>query len=215
MDEDSGYDSDDALLELDGVTKYFGQESGLLAGLEFEPNQFPPVNINRETVKAVDDVSLEIQPGETLGLVGESGCGKSTLGRTILRLLEPTDGDIYFKGENLADLGGEELRRMRSDMQMIFQDPQSSLDPRMKVGQIIEEPMRAHDMLDDEGRRARAKELLEKVGSIRATTTGIHTRSPAASDSGSTSHGRCRSTPISSSVTSRSPHWTSRSRRKC
>ncbi|QCW05045.1 ABC transporter ATP-binding protein [Natrinema pallidum] len=164
MDEDSGYDSDDALLELDGVTKYFGQESGLLAGLEFEPNQFPPVNVNRETVKAVDDVSLEIQPGETLGLVGESGCGKSTLGRTILRLLEPTDGDIYFKGENLADLGGGELRRMRSDMQMIFQDPQSSLDPRMKVGQIIEEPMRAHDMLDDEGRRARAKELLEKVG---------------------------------------------------
>ncbi|MBZ6495110.1 ABC transporter ATP-binding protein [Natrinema longum] len=164
MDEKSGYESEEALLELDGVRKYFSQESGLLAGVQFEPSQFPPVSVDRETVKAVDDVSLEIQPGETLGLVGESGCGKSTLGRTILRLLEPTDGDIYFKGENLADLGGEELRQTRSDMQMIFQDPQSSLDPRMKVGQIIEEPMRAHDMLDDEGRRARAKELLEKVG---------------------------------------------------
>ncbi|MDF9747726.1 ABC transporter ATP-binding protein [Natrinema salsiterrestre] len=164
LDEDSGYESDDALLELDGVTKYFNQDSGLLAGMEFEPSQFPPISVDRETVKAVDDVTLEIQPGETLGLVGESGCGKSTLGRTILRLLEPTEGDIYFKGENLADLSGERLRQTRSDMQMIFQDPQSSLDPRMKVGQIIEEPMRAHDMLDDEGREARAKELLEKVG---------------------------------------------------
>ncbi|WP_226004884.1 ABC transporter ATP-binding protein [Natrinema salinisoli] len=164
LDEDSGYESDDALLELDGVTKYFNQESGLLAGMQFEPSQFPPISVDRETVKAVDDVSLEIQPGETLGLVGESGCGKSTLGRTVLRLLEPTEGDIYFKGENLADLSGERLRQTRSDMQMIFQDPQSSLDPRMKVGQIIEEPMRAHDMLDDEGREARSKELLEKVG---------------------------------------------------
>jgi peptide/nickel transport system ATP-binding protein len=164
MDEESGYESDEALLELDGVTKYFDQESGLLAGLQFESSQFPPFSVDRETVKAVDDVTLEIRPGETLGLVGESGCGKSTLGRTVLRLLEPTEGDIYFKGENLADLSGEELRRTRSDMQMIFQDPQSSLDPRMKVGQIIEEPMRAHDMLDDDGREARAKELLEKVG---------------------------------------------------
>ncbi|MFC6768915.1 ABC transporter ATP-binding protein [Natrinema soli] len=164
LDEESGYDGEETLLELEGVTKYFAQESGLLAGVEFDPSQFPPISVDRETVKAVDDVSLEIQPGETLGLVGESGCGKSTLGRTVLRLLEPTDGDIYFKGENLADLGGEELRRTRSDMQMIFQDPQSSLDPRMKVGQIIEEPMGAHDMLDDEGREARAKHLLEKVG---------------------------------------------------
>ncbi|SEQ80653.1 ABC transporter ATP-binding protein [Natrinema salaciae] len=164
LDEESGYDRDGPLLELDGVTKHFAQESGLLAGMQFEPSQFPPVSVDRETVKAVDDVSLEIQPGETLGLVGESGCGKSTLGRTVLRLLEPTAGDIYFKGENLADLGGEKLRRTRSDMQMIFQDPQSSLDPRMKVGQIIEEPMRAHDMLDDEGREARAKDLLERVG---------------------------------------------------
>ncbi|PGF15913.1 peptide ABC transporter ATP-binding protein [Natrinema sp. CBA1119] len=164
MDEESGYEGEETLLELEGVSKYFAQESGLLAGVQFDPSQFPPISVDRETVEAVDDVSLEIQPGETLGLVGESGCGKSTLGRTVLRLLEPTEGDIYFKGENLADLGGEDLRRTRSDMQMIFQDPQSSLDPRMKVGQIIEEPMGAHDMLDDEGREARAKDLLEKVG---------------------------------------------------
>ncbi|WP_278002486.1 ABC transporter ATP-binding protein [Natrinema gelatinilyticum] len=146
MDEESSYDREGALLELENVTKYFSQNSGLFGGLKFESNQFPPISVDQSTVKAVDDISLEIKPGETLGLVGESGCGKSTLGRTILRLLEPTDGDIYFKGENLADLSGEKLRQTRSDMQMIFQDPQSSLDPRMKVGQIIEEPMRAHDM---------------------------------------------------------------------
>ncbi|WP_154658696.1 ABC transporter ATP-binding protein [Halopiger djelfimassiliensis] len=154
----------EALLRIDGLTKYFNQESGLLAGLSFEPGRFPPVSVDQQRVKAVDDVSFDIRRGETLGLVGESGCGKSTLGRTILRLLEPTNGSIYFKGTDLAALGGEELRRKRSEMQMIFQDPQSSLDPRMTIGQIIEEPMRAHDMLDEEGREERAKILLEKVG---------------------------------------------------
>jgi len=98
MDEENGYEGEETLLELEGVSKYFAQESGLLAGVQFDPSQFPPISVDRETVEAVDDVSLEIQPGETLGLVGESGCGKSTLGRTVLRLLEPTEGDIYFKG---------------------------------------------------------------------------------------------------------------------
>ncbi|SDR28331.1 ABC transporter ATP-binding protein [Natronobacterium texcoconense] len=154
----------ETLVEVDGLKKYFSQESGLLGGLSVETDGFPPISFGRTSVKAVDDVSFEIRRGETLGLVGESGCGKSTLGRTLLRLLEPTEGSIYFKGDDLADLSGEQLRQKRSEIQMIFQDPQSSLDPRMKVGQIIEEPMRAHDMLDDEGREARAKELLEKVG---------------------------------------------------
>ena len=154
----------ETLLEVDGLSKYFASESGLLAGISLEPDQFPPVSFGVEEVKAVDDVSLEITMGETLGLVGESGCGKSTLGRTLLRLLDPTDGTITFKGDDLAELSGEELRQKRSEIQMIFQDPQSSLNPRMKVGQIIEEPMRAHNMFDDEGREARAKELLEKVG---------------------------------------------------
>ncbi|ELY50233.1 ABC transporter ATP-binding protein [Natronorubrum bangense] len=154
----------ETLLEVDGLSKYFASESGLLAGISLETDQFPPVSFGVDQVKAVDDVSFEITMGETLGLVGESGCGKSTLGRTLLRLLDPTDGTITFKNDDLAELSGEELRQKRSEIQMIFQDPQSSLDPRMKVGQIIEEPMRAHDMFDDEGREARAKELLEKVG---------------------------------------------------
>ena len=143
----------DTLLEVDGLTKHFDQGSGFLSGL-----------FGSEQVRAVEDVSFEIREGETLGLVGESGCGKSTLARTILRLLNPTDGDVYFKGSNLAEMGGEELRSQRQDMQMIFQDPQSSLDPRMKVGSIVEEPMRAHGMLDAEAREDRAHELLEKVG---------------------------------------------------
>ncbi|GAB3666792.1 hypothetical protein GCM10028856_09000 [Halopiger thermotolerans] len=154
----------ETLLEVDGLTKYFDQESGLFAGLSIDTDQFPPIDVSRERVKAVDDVSFEVRRGETLGLVGESGCGKSTLGRTILRLLEPTDGTISFKGDDLATMSGDELREKRAEMQIIFQDPQSSLDPRMKVGQIIEEPMRAHGMLDDEGREARARDLLEKVG---------------------------------------------------
>ncbi|APW96997.1 ABC transporter ATP-binding protein [Halobiforma lacisalsi AJ5] len=154
----------ETLLEVDSLKKYFSQESGLLSGVSFDPSQFPPIEIGRNRVKAVDDVNFEIRRGETLGLVGESGCGKSTLGRTILRLLKPTDGNIYFKDQDLADLSGEALRQKRAEIQMIFQDPQSSLDPRMKVGRIIEEPMRAHGMLDDEGREARAKDLLEKVG---------------------------------------------------
>ncbi|WP_137291210.1 ABC transporter ATP-binding protein [Natronorubrum halophilum] len=154
----------ETLLEVDGLTKHFASESGLFAGINLETDRFPPVSFGVDRVEAVDDVSFEIEMGETLGLVGESGCGKSTLGRTILRLLDPTDGTISFKGDDLAELSGEELRRKRAEIQMIFQDPQSSLDPRMKVGQIIEEPMRAHDMFDGEGREARAKELLEKVG---------------------------------------------------
>ena len=143
----------DALLEVDSLTKYFDQRSGFLSGF-----------FGSKQVRAVEDVSFTIRKGETLGLVGESGCGKSTLARTILQLISPTDGDVYFKGTNLAEIDGEKLRAQRRDMQMIFQDPQSSLDPRMKVGPIIEEPMKAHGMFDDEGREARARELLEKVG---------------------------------------------------
>ncbi len=154
----------ETLLEVDGLKKHFASESGLFASVNLELDTFPPIGLGVDRVKAVDDVSFDVRRGETLGLVGESGCGKSTLGRTILRLLEPTAGRISFKGDDLAELSGEEIRRKRSEIQMIFQDPHSSLDPRMKVGQIIEEPMRAHDMLDDEGREARAKELLEKVG---------------------------------------------------
>ena len=158
-------DFGETLLRVEGLTKHFPEESGYLAGLAIDRDgRLPRPTFDRNWVRAVDDVSFTIRKGETLGLVGESGCGKSTLARTILRLIEPTDGDVYFKGRNLAELSGEDLRATRRDMQMIFQDPQSSLDPRMKVGPIVEEPMRAHGMLDREDREARARELLAKVG---------------------------------------------------
>ena len=158
-------DFGETLLSVDGMSKYFPNETGFLAGLKFERNGgLPKPYIERKWVRAVDQVSFEIKKGETLGLVGESGCGKSTLARTVLRLLEPTEGSVYFKGDDLARMEGDDLRATRRDMQMIFQDPQSSLDPRMKVGPIVEEPLRAHGMLDEEGRERRARDLLERVG---------------------------------------------------
>ncbi|MEM7325508.1 MAG: ATP-binding cassette domain-containing protein [Actinomycetota bacterium] len=115
-------------------------------------------------VKAVDDVSFEIYRGETLGLVGESGSGKSTTGRTMLKLYDPTSGAVEFRGENIAALEGNDLRKMRRQMQMIFQDPHACLNPRMTVGSIIEEPLQVHRLLDRSQQQARIKELLEMVG---------------------------------------------------
>ncbi|SDY23307.1 oligopeptide/dipeptide ABC transporter, ATP-binding protein, C-terminal domain-containing protein [Halobellus clavatus] len=156
---------EDPLVRVSGLTKHFDNSSGLLGSYEFAPDGLSfPFTHNPETVRAVDGVSFEIEQGETLGLVGESGCGKSTLARVLLQLLSPTDGDIHFQGENLAELSNEALRQRREDIQMIFQDPQSSLDPRMKIGAIIEEPMEAHGLRDATGREQRAKELLESVG---------------------------------------------------
>lgn len=115
-------------------------------------------------VKAVDDVTFDVYPGETIGLVGESGCGKTTLGRTILRLIEPTEGEIILDGKNIGQLHKEELRAIRKDMQIIFQDPYSSLNPRMTIGEAIMEPMRVNHVLDtDFQRKKRTIELLETV----------------------------------------------------
>jgi peptide/nickel transport system ATP-binding protein len=115
-------------------------------------------------IKAVDGVSFDVYPGETLGLVGESGCGKTTLGRSILRLVEPTGGSVEFEGENMTGLKPEALRNMRRNMQIIFQDPYSSLNPRMTIGTAIMEPMFVHGLYGNEGsRREKAMELLEKV----------------------------------------------------
>ncbi len=115
-------------------------------------------------VHAVDDVTFDIYSGETLGLVGESGCGKSTTGRTILQLHRPTSGEVIFEGENLAALKGEKLRRKRRDIQMIFQDPYASLNPRMTVGRIIAEPMEIHGTYRGAARDRRVAELLSLVG---------------------------------------------------
>lgn len=115
-------------------------------------------------VKAVDDVSFAIRRGETLGLVGESGCGKTTVGRSLLRLIEPTDGEIYFEGKNLRAMNRKELRQMRKDMQIIFQDPFSSLNPRLTVGQMLREVLEAHHLAEGKAAEKRAAELLEQVG---------------------------------------------------
>ncbi|MBB6609566.1 ABC transporter ATP-binding protein [Pontibacter sp. Tf4] len=116
-------------------------------------------------VKAVDGVSFEVKPGETIGLVGESGCGKTTLGRALLRLVEPTEGSIIFNGRDIAKLSSEELRKSRREFQMIFQDPYASLNPMHTVGETIMEPMRVHKLYaNDRERKAKTMELLEKVG---------------------------------------------------
>jgi oligopeptide transport system ATP-binding protein len=117
-----------------------------------------------QRLRAVDRVSFDLQPGETLALVGESGCGKTTIGRTLLRLYEPVEGEIVFDGLNLASLRGDEVRRFRRRAQMIFQDPYASLNPRMKVEEVIAEPLRAHGVGTRAERRARVVELLELVG---------------------------------------------------
>ncbi len=115
-------------------------------------------------VKAVDDISFFVRRGETLGLVGESGCGKSTTGRAILQLYRPTSGEVYFDGQDLCKMKGEELRRMRRRMQMIFQDPYASLNPRMTVGNIIGEPLEVHGIARGREKRERVQELLRVVG---------------------------------------------------
>jgi oligopeptide transport system ATP-binding protein len=119
-------------------------------------------------IKAVDDVTFDIREGETLGLVGESGCGKSTTGRAILRLYEPTAGAILLEGRDIARLEGDALRALRPKLQMIFQDPQASLNPRMTVGSIIAEPLDEHSRMSRAERRARVLELMDAVGLARA-----------------------------------------------
>ncbi|MBC7385984.1 MAG: dipeptide ABC transporter ATP-binding protein [Cryobacterium sp.] len=123
--------------------------------------------LNREvaTVRAVSDVSFDIRKGETLGLVGESGCGKSTLGRSILRLIEPTSGNIFFKGQDITKLGADEMRRLRRRMQIIFQDPYAALNPRMTVEQILSEPLEIHGLAESrEAKRKRIFQLMDLVG---------------------------------------------------
>jgi oligopeptide/dipeptide ABC transporter ATP-binding protein len=123
-----------------------------------------PVEGSDDVVRAVDDVSFEILRGETLGLVGESGCGKSTVGRCLLRLIEPTAGQIDFDGRNVGSLNRTDLRELRREMQIVFQDPYASLNPRMKVGDIVGEPLVIHKIGTKSERRERVGELLRRVG---------------------------------------------------
>jgi peptide/nickel transport system ATP-binding protein len=140
-----------SLLEIRDLKKYFPVGDGLFSR-------------KKGNVKAVDGVNLTINEGETLGLVGESGCGKSTLGRTILRLIEPTSGEVVFQGKNLLALSARELREMRRQMQIIFQDPYASLNPRMRVGDIVGEGLEIHKLARGRAKRDRIMELLHQVG---------------------------------------------------
>ena len=115
-------------------------------------------------IKAVDDVSFTLNPKETLGVVGESGCGKSTMGRSVLRLIEPTDGEIIYKGQDFKKASGQELRKMRAEMQIIFQDPYSSLNPRMTVYDLISAPLEVYKVGTKEERREMVEEILQEVG---------------------------------------------------
>ena len=143
---------DSRLVELTDLKMYFPIKSGLV------------LDRHVGDIKAVDGISLDITRGETLGLVGESGCGKSTVGRTILRLYEPTAGRIVFDGQDITTMGESELRPLRRRMQMVFQDPFSSLNPRHSVGRIVGEPMRVHGIAGRRAANARVRELLQIVG---------------------------------------------------
>lgn len=150
------------ILEVENLTKYFPQPSKGRAAIQFSQTRVQ--GRESEMVRAVDDVSLTIPPGETLGLVGESGSGKSTIVRCVLRLIEPTAGRISFMGEDFLALSGPELRKRRKRIQAIFQDPYGSLNPRMKIGRIIEEPLLIHQLGDRRSRQRRVNELLELTG---------------------------------------------------
>jgi peptide/nickel transport system ATP-binding protein len=154
------------LFEVNNLRKYFSAGEGVLGNVHLSFDGGLP-SIERRYVKAVDDVSFDVYPGETVGLVGESGCGKSTVARTALRLLEPTDGEVFFEGRPLHELGSSEIRSLRREMQMIFQDPQSSLNPRKTVGQIVGRAMEKHDIATGEEKRERVGDLLERVGLSR------------------------------------------------
>ncbi len=142
----------EVLLEVKDLVKHFPIRQGIIFSKQVG------------AVQAVDGISFDVNKGETLGLVGESGCGKTTAGRCILRLIEPTSGQVWFDGKNVPDLPKDELRELRKEMQIIFQDPYGSLNPRMTVGDIIGEPLHIHKIAKGAAKETRVREILETVG---------------------------------------------------
>ncbi|WP_266078640.1 ABC transporter ATP-binding protein [Haladaptatus caseinilyticus] len=155
--------ADEPLLRVENLTKHFPVNTGLIGSLRWNSDDGFPIELDSRSVRAVDGVSFDLYPGETLGVVGESGCGKSTLARTLLGLTEPTDGAVEFRGVRTTTFDGDAKHEFRRNAQMVFQDPQSSLNPRRKVGNIIADPLEAAGW--NEGRRReRVRELLGQVG---------------------------------------------------
>lgn len=144
-------DGQKPLLEIENLKQYYPIKGGLLGK-----------TVNH--VKAVDGISFKVYPGETLGVVGESGCGKSTTGRSILRLEEPTEGIVRYRGENILDYSKDQMRKIRKEMQIIFQDPFASLNPRRSVGQTLGEALKISHAISDKDRRVRSIQLMEQVG---------------------------------------------------
>ena len=191
------------VVEVDGLKKYFPVRRGLLRRTHAE-------------IKAVDGVSFALEPGETLCLVGESGCGKSTVGRLVLRLIEPTEGSVRLDGHDITRLGREEMRPWRKRMQIVFQDPYASLNPRLTAGRIVAEPLENYpDDLGHQARRAGRPTVRARRPQGRIDRPSIRSSSRAASASVWVWRGRSRSTRRSSSPTSPSPPSTSRCRPRC
>jgi oligopeptide transport system ATP-binding protein len=189
-----------ALVEVRGLVKHFVRGGGLFR--------------QKTVVKAVDDVSFRVNEGETFALVGESGSGKSTTGRCMLRLIEPTSGEVLFRGENVLGFSGERMRAARRDMQMVFQDPYSSLNPRMRAFTIVEEPLVIHAIGSKAERREQVAELFRLVGLDPAHLERYPHEFRAASASVSAWRGHSLSSRLSSSPTSRCRRWTCRCRRR-
>lgn len=153
LQQDSNSNSFSSLLEIQGLKKYY-----------FLNGSFGKIGGVKGTVKAVNEVSLTLNHNETYGLVGESGCGKSTLGRTILKLIDPTEGKVIYNGQDILQLNRNDLRPIRRDLQMVFQDPYTSLNPRKRIGQILEEPLAIHSIGQKEERTDMVMDILRKVG---------------------------------------------------